>query len=173
MRNLHKKGKVEQSSTSHFFPAGKKGIDTRAINIIIVIPLIFISILIFYKYFNSQVSSAENSIIDSDVQNIKLARLFGEFIETHAHEIPDAPKSKLEEWLFNTIKKEFKVYEYHYEAYTYTAQCTKEAEIKCKIGIEESDYTHGSTKETHEFKAYIAGPNYTIIPIELQVNVVI
>ncbi len=87
----------------------KKGIDTRAINIIIVIPLLLIAIIVFYKWGNNKLVQKDIAVIYDQLETLEYEPLFVQFMQQHGKDLYTASYDDVNKWLIDTFDDKYKI----------------------------------------------------------------
>jgi len=109
----------------------KKAIDTRAVNLLIAIPIIVICLIFFYKFAGDKLSVGKNTLSESDIAIIKLDLLIAEYEKENLQKMPTITPQELFNQLTSQLQnngyKSIAVDEYD------PNNCTGSTDITCAI----------------------------------------
>ncbi len=139
----------------------KKG-DARGLSLIFVSFVIIVGIVLSYKFIDFKTSGAETRAIEDNLQIVELERFFADFIEERRPYLSGASKDDIDNWLVQALNK-------NYIVFTYEPCEVSPASIVCKVEITEKE-PFGASVVDHQMKAFVAAPDYKVLPVELYVG---
>ena len=140
----------------------KRGLDTRAINLLLVIPFIILAFVLFNVWFKFSVNAQQIHAIHDNLQQAYVDQGLSTFLYLHGDRLSAVSDSEIGR-LLQATPAPYTIYLKGQSPYSKFCARTG-TKIKCEIFIV-SDYL-GSYKAT----GYIAAPNY-LIEVELEANV--